>query len=171
MGRFLAVAFLLLLAYTILVVSYGPVSPTMPPTTTRSAHSTAHNTVVIDYRAIAATDARQAGINPTLFIRQINQESGFNPYAVSHAGAIGIAQFMPATASGLGVNPWEPVQSLRAAAQLMAHYYRQYGSYSMALAAYNAGPGAMNRALSSCGLQWFLCLTSETENYITAITE
>src|SRR5690348_12785178 len=55
------------------------------------------------YIAIAQQDAIAAGISPVYFVRQINQESGFNPYAVSPAGAEGIAQFEPGTAAGLGI--------------------------------------------------------------------
>jgi len=97
------------------------------------------------YVAIARQDASNAGISPDLFVRQINQESGFNPWAVSPAGAIGIAQFMPATAAGMGINPRDPLQSLRGAARLMASYAHQYGIYAKALAAYNAGPAAVDR--------------------------
>src|SRR5439155_27143456 len=69
---------------------------------------------------LARQDASNAGISPDIFVRQINQESGFNPSAVSPAGAIGIAQFEPSTAAALGINPWDPVQSLQGAARLMA---------------------------------------------------
>lgn len=98
-------------------------------------------------RAAARRAAQQAGIDPDIFIRQINQESGFNPSAVSSAGAVGIAQFMPGTARGLGVNPRQPVPSLFAAARLMAQYVRRFGSYRNALVAYNAGPGAVGGRL------------------------
>jgi soluble lytic murein transglycosylase-like protein len=121
------------------------------------------------YVAIARQDAYNAGIAPDLFVRQINQESGFNPWAVSPAGAIGIAQFMPATAAGLGINPRDPIQSLRGAAQLMAGYARQYGVYAQALAAYNAGPGTVNWAVRMGGANWYGYLPYETRNYIQVI--
>src|SRR5215469_3410469 len=86
--------------------------------------------------------AQAAGIDPDLFARQINQESGFNPGAVSGAGARGIAQFMPGTAQGLGINPDNPSQALPAAANLMKSYLDRYGGdWASALSAYNAGPG------------------------------
>jgi len=86
--------------------------------------------------------ALKAGIDPDIFVRQIQQESGFNPNARSPAGATGVAQFMPATAQGMGVDPTDPYQSLEGAARLMASHLQQYGGdYSKALAAYNAGPG------------------------------
>jgi soluble lytic murein transglycosylase-like protein len=94
-----------------------------------------------NYRALARRYAIQAGIDPDVFLRQINQESGFNPGAHSGAGAIGIAQIMPGTAAGWGVNPNDPKASLRAAAQHMAQYSKQYGGMRNALVAYNAGPG------------------------------
>lgn len=122
------------------------------------------------YVAIAQQDAIAAGISPDYFVRQINQESGFNPNAYSPAGAIGIAQFIPSTAAGLGINPYDPVQALRGAAKLMASYARQYGGdYAKALAAYNAGSGTLNYAVNTCGTSWLSCLPGETRNYIHVI--
>jgi cell wall-associated NlpC family hydrolase len=93
-----------------------------------------------DYRQIAAAAAQKYGLDPAIFSRQIETESGFNPAAVSPAGAIGIAQFMPGTAKGLGIDPTDPVASLDAAAKLMSEYVQRYGNVASALAAYNAGP-------------------------------
>jgi soluble lytic murein transglycosylase-like protein len=122
------------------------------------------------YVGIARQDAVAAGIPAEYFVRQINQESGFNPNAGSPAGAEGIAQFMPGTAAGLGINPWDPVQALRAAANLMASYVHRYGGdYAMSLAAYNAGTGAVQHATYVCGSSWMNCLPSETRNYIYVI--
>jgi len=122
------------------------------------------------YVAVAELDAVNAGIPPAYFVRQINQESLFNPNAVSPAGAVGIAQFMPSTAATLGINPWNPTQALQGAAQLMASYARQYGgNYAMALAAYNAGIGAVQYAVNYCGSYWMNCLPAETRNYIYVI--
>lgn len=127
------------------------------------------------YVAMAEADATAAGIPPLTFAKQIDVESGFNPNALSPAGAEGIAQFEPGTAASLGVNPWDPVQALKAAAQLMASYVRTYGDFGKALAAYNDGPGSASAgtglagAEARCGTQWFGCLPLETQNYITAI--
>jgi hypothetical protein len=97
-----------------------------------------------DFRAMALREARRAGIRrPKLFVRQIAAESGMQPCAQSGAGALGIAQIMPATARSWGVDPFIPRHALRAAAQHMARYERQLGSHAVALAAYNAGPGAV----------------------------
>ena len=123
----------------------------------------------LDLRALARQDAVNAGIDPTLFERQINQESGFNPNAVSPAGAIGIAQIMPDTARGWGVDPHDPVASLSVASSAMAKYYTIYQNYRKALAAYNAGTGTLNDAVSRCGSSWETCVPGETQKYITVI--
>lgn len=103
-----------------------------------------HKPYVRDYRAVALRAARRAGIRrPKLFVRQMAAESGFQPCARSGAGALGIAQIMPATARSWKVDPHMPEQALAVAAKKMAVYERQYGSYKLALAAYNAGPGAV----------------------------
>ncbi len=70
-------------------------------------------------------------------------ESAFQPSAVSSAGAEGLMQLMPAVASSLHVNPFNPGQSIMAAAHLLSSYHGQFGSWPLALAAYNAGPGAV----------------------------
>jgi hypothetical protein len=122
------------------------------------------------YVAIAQQDATAVGISPDYFARQINMESGFNPNAVSPAGAVGIAQFLPSTAAGLGVNPWDPMQALRGAARLMANYAHKYGGdYAKALAAYNGGSGTVQYAITNCGANWLNCLPGETRHYIYVI--
>ncbi|HEY1349024.1 MAG TPA: lytic transglycosylase domain-containing protein [Ktedonobacteraceae bacterium] len=127
-------------------------------------------TASASYRDIARQAAAANGINPALFERQINQESGFNPWAVSAAGAEGIAQFMPATAASMGVNPWDPVSALWGAARLMAQLSSQFGgNYAMALAAYNAGPGAVHNAINAGGNNWYSYLPAETRNYVRVI--
>ena len=113
-------------------------------------------------RAIAREAATSAGLDPDIFERQIMAESQFDPNATSPAGARGIAQLTPATARAWGVDPSDPVASLQAAAQHMAGYVKQYGNYPMALAAFNAGPGAVERY---GGVPPF----AETRNYISKI--
>ena len=123
-----------------------------------------------EYVAIARQDAIDGGISPDYFVRQIYEESGFNPNAVSPAGAVGIAQFIPSTAAGLGINPRDPISVLRGAAQMMAKSARQYGGdYAKALAAYNAGSGTVNHAVNACGSAWMNCLPAETRHYIYVI--
>jgi len=100
----------------------------------------------IDFKHMALMAAKRAGIkDPSLFVRQMAAESGLQPCATSGAGAIGIAQIMPATARGWKVDPWIPQDALAAAARAMAKYERQLGSYKLALAAYNAGTGAVQQ--------------------------
>jgi soluble lytic murein transglycosylase-like protein len=123
-----------------------------------------------DYRSIAYQDAQDAGIPANLYVRQINQESGFNPGSVSSAGAIGIAQIIPSTAASWNVDPWDPVASLKVAADHMHWYYVHYGySYSKALSCYNAGCGSLESAEARCGYGWQTCVPSETQRYISAI--
>lgn len=121
------------------------------------------------YITVAEQDAVQAGIPPVYFVRQINQESSFNPNAISVTDAQGIAQFEPYTASGLGIDPWDPIQSLRGAAQLMARYYHQYNNYAKALGAYNAGSGAVQSASVACGMNWLNCMPAQTQGYVYRI--
>ena len=127
------------------------------------------NPMANNYRAMAMQDALQAGIDPSAFVRQIQQESGFNPNAKSPAGAEGIAQFMPSTAAGLHIDPWNPAQALQGAANLMGSYVRQYGGEAEALAAYNAGPDALQSAKNRGGSNWRAFLPTETQNYIHSI--
>ncbi len=101
---------------------------------------------VASYQAMARQYARQHGIDENIFLAQINQESGWNPSAVSPAGALGIAQFMPATAASMGVDPMDPRSAIEAAARLdKAHLDQFGGSYPLMLAAYNAGAGAVQK--------------------------
>ncbi len=137
--------------------------------TKTNAAPMSYKTTNATYWDIAWQAATYYGINPNLFERQINQESGFNPWALSPAGAEGIAQFMPATAASMGVNPWDPVSSLWGAARLMAQLNNQFGNYAMALAAYNAGPGAVQYAIKAGGNSWYYYLPYETRNYVSVI--
>lgn len=115
----------------------------------------------VDYRALARKDAADVSIDPALFERQIEQESGFDPAARSSAGAVGIAQIVPAMHPT--VDPTDPIASLRYAAALMASYLDRYqGDYALALAAYNAGPGAV---AEYGGVAPY----AETRNYISSI--
>lgn len=128
------------------------------------------STEAADYVSIARKAAVQAGINPDVYVRQIRQESGFNPRAYSPAGAIGIAQFMPGTAAAMHLNPRDPVASLYAGARLMAQNSRMFGgNYAKALAAYNAGPGAVQRASRIGGGRWLSYMPAETRHYVRTI--
>ena len=103
---------------------------------------------------------------PTAFLtRLIWRESSFRPHVVSHAGAQGIAQFMPATARARGLeNPFDPASAIPASASLLADHLRQFGNLGLAAAAYNAGPGRVRRFLAGAGLPL------ETRDYVRFIT-
>ena len=88
--------------------------------------------------------ASRWNVSAVLLAAQLMAESGFDPFAVSPAGAQGIAQFMPGTAAAYGLNdPFDPVAAIDAQAHLMSDLIRQLGSPELALAGYNAGPGAV----------------------------
>jgi cell wall-associated NlpC family hydrolase len=91
-------------------------------------------------------------------------ESGFNPNVTSPAGAQGLMQLMPATAQGLGVNAFDPVQAIDGAARLLKRNLKDFGSVPLALAAYNAGPGAVRRY---GGVPPY----AETQTYVTRVQQ
>lgn len=97
------------------------------------------------YTPMAEAAARKYGVPSDLFKRLVQQESNWNPKARSNKGAIGLAQLMPATARGLGVNPKDPKQNLEGGARYLSQQYRKFGTWRLALAAYNAGPGAVEK--------------------------
>ncbi len=143
---------------------------TVPPIATVVGNPPVITLPTSQYVAIARQDAINAGIPPDYFVRQIYAESSFDPNASSPAGAVGIAQFEPGTAAGLGINPYDPIQALSGAARLMASYAIEYnGDYAKALAAYNAGGGNVDYAVSTCGAGWLNCVPAETQNYIYKI--
>jgi Transglycosylase SLT domain/D-alanyl-D-alanine carboxypeptidase len=98
------------------------------------------------YRAAIARAASRWDVSGALLAAQLMAESNFNPFAVSPAGARGIAQFMPGTAARYGLrDPFDPEAAIDAQAHLMANLLREFRSAPLALAAYNAGPGALRR--------------------------
>lgn len=102
--------------------------------------------VPTELRATVGSAAAANGLQPALLAALLRAESGFDPRAVSPVGAQGIAQFMPSTAAGMGLrDPFDPGQAIPAAARLLAGHVRAFGSVPLALAAYNAGPGAVQR--------------------------
>ncbi|MBD0866481.1 MAG: lytic transglycosylase domain-containing protein [Rhodobacteraceae bacterium] len=97
------------------------------------------------YLDMAKAAARKYGIPEELFARLVQQESNWNPRAKSHKGAMGLAQLMPATAKALGVDPWNPRENLEGGARYLVRQYKEFGSWRLALAAYNAGPSAVKK--------------------------
>ncbi|MEO0633432.1 MAG: lytic transglycosylase domain-containing protein [Pseudomonadota bacterium] len=97
------------------------------------------------YLQVARDAARRNGVPEDLFLRLVQQESGWNPKARSIKGAYGLAQLMPATARYLGVDRKDPVENLDGGARYLKEQYTAFGSWRLALAAYNAGPGAVKK--------------------------
>jgi soluble lytic murein transglycosylase-like protein len=99
------------------------------------------------YDALIEQAAARNGVNPAVLHGLIQQESGFNPDAVSSAGASGLTQLMPGTASTLGVaNTLDPAESIEGGARYLGELTSQFGGNTEdALAAYNAGPGAVEQ--------------------------
>jgi hypothetical protein len=93
-----------------------------------------------DWSDEAIDIATKNQIPPSVFIALIDAESGFNPKAISPKGAIGLTQLMPATATALGVDPFDPKENLTGGARYLRQQYERFGTWNLALAAYNAGP-------------------------------
>lgn len=114
------------------------------------------------YLPHARAVAQKHGIPEDLFLRLVQQESGWNPSARSHKGAMGLAQLMPGTAAKLGVNPTDPHQNLEGGARYLRMMYNRFGNWRLALAAYNAGP---ENVAKYKGVPPF----RETRNYVAII--
>lgn len=115
------------------------------------------NADVSALRTYADSQADSFGIPRDIFENLISQESGWNPNAKGSAGEEGIAQLMPGTAPN--INRFDPFASMNFAASLLKQYYDKFGSWSLALAAYNAGPGAVTKGN----------IPSSTQSYIASI--
>jgi soluble lytic murein transglycosylase-like protein len=99
---------------------------------------------------VTAREARANDLPPEFLAATLLQESAFDVGALSPAGAVGIAQFEPETAAGIGVDPFDPFDAIGGAARLLGNYVANYrpfydDPYTIALAAYNAGPAAVQR--------------------------
>ena len=98
------------------------------------------NPLISPWVNVAHAAASSHSIPPALFEALVRAESGFDPKAVSPKGAIGLTQLMPGTAEALGVDPTDPVENLNGGAQYLRQQFERFGSWPLALAAYNAGP-------------------------------
>lgn len=115
---------------------------------------------------IVESSAMAEGLPVGFFTRLIWRESAFQPTAVSPAGAQGVAQFMPRTASERGLaNPFDPAAAIPESAKLLAELELRFGNLGLAAAAYNAGPTAVDNWLAGKD-----ALPFETQDYVLAIT-
>ena len=121
---------------------YSPVQ-LFPPGRTRSRQPIGR---MKTYDALIERFANRQGIPPALVKAVIHAESAFDPYAVSPKGAMGLMQLLPSTARALGVTePFGVNQNISGGARYLRMMYERFGSWSHALAAYNAGPQAVAR--------------------------
>jgi soluble lytic murein transglycosylase-like protein len=115
-----------------------------------------------EYRDIARKVAQMHSVPEDLFFKLVKAESNWNQSAVSRVGALGLAQLMPGTAKILGVDPNDPFQNLEGGARYLSQQFRKFGTWELALAAYNAGPGAVEQY---GGIPPY----SETQDYVKRI--
>ena len=134
---------------------------TAPSTTSSSPSTTPTQSTIQNWIAALAP---QYNLDPKLVDAVVNQESGYSSNATSSVGAMGLMQLMPATAAGLGVtNPYDPVQNLKGGMTYLRQLLTRYNNnVSLALAAYNAGPNAVD---SYNGIPPY----PQTQNYVTSI--
>jgi peptidoglycan DL-endopeptidase CwlO len=116
----------------------------------------------VPYGSLFTAAGAKYGVSPALLAAVAKVESGYNPNAVSPAGARGLMQIMPSTAKGLGVNPLNPAQAVDGAARLLKRNLKDFGSLPLALAAYNAGGGAVRKY---GGVPPY----TETQNYVKKV--
>jgi soluble lytic murein transglycosylase-like protein len=137
-----------------LAAGYPSVAPTIddypsatPTTAAYDAATPAAASGDATYAPLIEQAAARYGLDPSLLSGLIEQESGFNPTATSSAGAQGLTQLMPSTAASLGVSePLNPAQSIEGGARYLSGLLNQFGGNTAdALAAYNAGPSAVEQ--------------------------
>ncbi|MDA0183854.1 lytic transglycosylase domain-containing protein [Solirubrobacter phytolaccae] len=148
--------------------NFAALASTAPATATTAAAATGASELPAGtpYAAEITAAAKANGVDPALLAGLVKQESGFKPDAGSPAGARGLTQLMPATAAGLGVqNVLDPVQNLNGGAKYLKQQLDAFGGdIAKALAAYNAGPGAVKRF---GGIPPY----AETQNYVRIVQQ
>jgi uncharacterized membrane protein YeaQ/YmgE (transglycosylase-associated protein family) len=143
--------------YEPVVLPLAPLRPLLKPVVFRSREEICDTLV----QAALSND-----LPVPFFIRLIYQESTFRPAAISMAGALGIAQFMPETAAHRRLdNPFDPAQAIPASAKLLRDHYRRFGNLGLAAAAYNAGPRRVDDWRAKKGP-----MPQETQDYVKVIT-
>jgi cell wall-associated NlpC family hydrolase len=128
-----------------------------------SSAGTGSSLAGVPYADLFTQAGNRYGVSPALLAAVAKTESGFNSSAVSSAGAQGLMQFMPATATGLGVDTSDPASSIDGAARYLSSLTEQFGSTELALAAYNAGPATVQRY---GGIPPY----GETQSYVQKVT-
>lgn len=123
------------------------------------------------YLAAFAAAESKYGLPRDLLNRVAYQESRYNPDAVSPVGAIGLMQFMPATAKDFGINPRDPFQSIDAAGKYLSQLYKMFNNWPAAIAAYNWGPGNMRKHLSQYGKLNVAAIPDETRKYLSIASD
>jgi soluble lytic murein transglycosylase-like protein len=143
------------------VTTYAVPGPTQFRTTAKPTASSDRNR----YDELIEQAAEQYGVSPDLIRAVIQAESNFNRFAVSPKGAMGLMQLMPATARELGVaDPFHPADNIRGGVTYLAQLLDRFDhNVELALAAYNAGPGSVERYGSIPPYR-------ETRNYVKKIT-
>ena len=120
----------------------------------------------VSYSPLISDAAARTGLPYDFLFRLLRQESGLRADAVSPKGALGIAQFMPATALERGLtDPFDPSQAVIKAAELLRDHTARFGNLGLAAAAYNAGPGRVERWLAGAS-----GMPQETRDYVQIIT-
>jgi cell wall-associated NlpC family hydrolase len=116
------------------------------------------------YQPLFESAGQEWDVDPALLAAVAKTESAFNPNAVSHVGAQGLMQFMPATAAEMGVDAFDPASAVDGAARYLRKSLDQFGSFELAIASYNAGRGAVSRY---GGIPPY----PETQNYVEKVLE
>ncbi|RLV48775.1 lytic transglycosylase [Nocardioides mangrovicus] len=143
----------------------GTTATSSTSATQRTTAAATSDTAVsgVPYANLFNAAGAKYGVSPSLLSAVAKQESGYRADAVSPAGARGLMQLMPGTAKGLGVtDATDPTQAVDGAARMLRDLQNRFGSTQLALAAYNAGPGAV---LKYGGIPPY----SETQHYVSAI--